>query len=82
MPFRLCTGLTYFTEVSQDVSKDPKANGLKKKIGTEKFICITALMMDVMAPVTVSPQFLQTESVDSVLVKVTLPSRIWKRSRK
>lgn len=45
--------LTYFTEVSQDVSKDPKGNGLKKKIGTLKFISITALMMDAMAPVTV-----------------------------
>lgn len=64
--------LTYFTEVSQDVSKDPKANGLKKKIGTVKFIGISALMMDAMAPVTVLSQFLQTKNVDVALVKVKL----------
>ena len=64
--------LTYFTEVTQNISKDPKANGLKKKIGTVKFISITALMMDAMAPVTILSQFLQTENVDVALVKVKL----------
>jgi len=64
--------LSYFTDVTQDVSKDPKANGLKKKIGTVKFISITALMMDAMAPVTILSQFLQTENVDVALVKVKL----------
>ena len=64
--------LTYFTEVTQNISKDPKANGLKKKIGTVKFISITALMMDAMAPVTILSQFLQTENVDIALVKVKL----------
>lgn len=68
--------LTYLTDMSQDVSKDPKANGLKKKIGTDKFITITALMMDVMAPVTVLSQFLQTENVDVALVKVKLDQAI------
>ena len=56
--------LTHFTEVTPDVSKDPKANGLKKKIGTVKFISITAPMIDAMAPVTILSQFLQTANVD------------------
>ncbi|KAJ8375476.1 hypothetical protein SKAU_G00060560 [Synaphobranchus kaupii] len=64
--------LTYLTDVSQDVSQDPKASGLKKKIGTVKFISIAALMMDAMAPVTILSQFLQTENVDVALVKVKL----------
>ena len=64
--------LSYITDVSQDVDKDPKANGLKKKIGTVKFISITTLIMDAMAPVTILSQFLQTENVDVALVKVKL----------
>ena len=64
--------LTYFTEVSQDVSNDPKANGLRKKIDIVKFIGITALMMNAMAPFTVLSQFLQTENVDVASVKVKL----------
>ena len=64
--------LSYFTEVSQNASKDPKSNGLKKKIAIVKFICITALMMDAMGPFTVLSQFLQTENVDVALVKVKL----------
>ena len=64
--------LTYLTEVTRDVTKDPKAAGLKKKIGTEKFIGITTMMMDIMAPVTVLSQFFQTDNVDIALVKVKL----------
>lgn len=45
--------LSYFTEESQGVRKDPKANGLKKKTGTAKFISISALVMDAMTPVTI-----------------------------
>ena len=37
-----------------DVTKDPKANGLKQKDGNQKFISITYLMVEVMAP---SPGF-------------------------
>ena len=55
-----------------NVTKDSKAAGLKKKIGTEKFIGITAMMMDIMAPVTVLSQFFQTDNVDIALVKVKL----------
>lgn len=62
--------LTYLTDVPQDVSKDPKANGLK--ICTVKFISITALRMDAVAPVTILSQFLQPENVNVALVKVKL----------
>ena len=64
--------LSYLSEASVDIGKDPKANGLKRKIATEKFITITAMMMDIMAPVTILSQFLQTENVDVALVKVKL----------
>ena len=64
--------LTYFSDVTQDVTKDPKANGLKKKIGTMKSISITALMMDAMAPITILSQFFQTENVDVALINVKL----------
>ena len=59
--------MTYLAEVSV---KDPKANGLKKKIATDQFITITYMMMDVIAPVTVLSQFFQTENVDVAVVRV------------
>ena len=52
--------------------KDPKANGLKKKIATDQLISITYMMMDAMAPVTTLSQFFQTENVDVALVRVKL----------
>ena len=61
--------MTYLAEVSV---KDPKANGLKKKIATDQFITITYMMMDAIAPVTVLSQFFQTENVDVAVVRVKL----------
>lgn len=61
--------MTYLAEVGLS---DPKANGLKKKIGTDQFISITYMMMDAMAPVTILSQFFQTENIDVALVKVKL----------
>ena len=61
--------VTYLAELSV---KDPKGNGLKKKIATDQFICITYMMMDTMAPMTILSQFFQTENVDVALVKVKL----------
>ena len=61
--------MTYLAEVSV---KDPKANGLKKKIATDQFVYITYMMMDTMAPMPILSQFFQTENVDVALVKVKL----------
>ena len=41
------------------------------QVDTEKFITFSAMMMDVMAPVTALSQFFQTENVDIALVKVS-----------
>ena len=62
--------LSYFAQIEQN--KDPKAAGLKKKIASEKFISITYMMMDAMAPVTILSQFFQTEDIDVGLVQVKL----------
>lgn len=40
------------------------------QMGTEKFISITYMMMDIMTPITALSQFFQTENVDVALVKV------------
>ena len=61
--------MTYLADVGV---KDPKANGLKKKIATDQFISITYMMMDAMAPVTILSQFFQTENVDVALMRVKL----------
>lgn len=48
--------LTYLGEAGTG-NKDPKAVGLKCKIATGRFISMTYLMMDAMAPVTILSQF-------------------------
>ncbi|XP_067684350.1 zinc finger protein 862-like [Haliotis asinina] len=53
-------------------TSDHIANGLKRKVGSQKFISITYMMMDAMAPVTALSQFFQKENIDVALVKVKL----------
>ncbi|XP_069115977.1 zinc finger protein 862-like isoform X2 [Argopecten irradians] len=62
--------LSYLAE--RNHSEDPKAAGLKKKIGTDSFISLTYMLMDAMAPVTILSQFFQTENIDIALVQVKL----------
>ena len=64
--------LTYFGRNMDRVQKDPKANGLTKKVATRKFICITHFLRDIIPVVSTLSMFLQTENVDIAMVKVRI----------
>ena len=61
--------LTLFS--SKEKEKDPKAEGLKKKIGQDFFISTTYSMMDILQPIMRLNLFFQARDVDIARVKVT-----------
>ena len=63
--------LTFFQE-----SSDAKAVGLRKKIGSTKFISITYLLMDIIPIVTKLSQFLQKQNLDVAQVQVKLADTV------
>lgn len=60
--------LTYFSTVE----KDPKALGMKKKLGSEMFIRMAYGMLDVLTPVMKLSLLLQKKDLDIGLVQVNL----------
>ena len=61
--------LSYFAEAER---KDPKVIGLKRELGSDKFLAITYLMMDAMAPITELSKFFQTENLDIALIRLNI----------
>ena len=62
--------LAYFDSIKKQ--KDPKGEGIAKKLASKKFIYLTCLMLDVLAPVMVLSQQFQKQDLDPAMVSVHL----------